>query len=37
LASSECVKFANYVYASPLYQKKYAELGIEVTVKNEHD
>jgi hypothetical protein len=28
------VKFANYVYTSPLYQKKYSALGIEVTVKS---
>jgi len=34
LSSSESVKFANYVYTSPLYQKKYAALGIKVTVKN---
>jgi hypothetical protein len=34
LKSSERVKFANYVYTSPLYQKKYSALGIEVTVKS---
>lgn len=33
LTSSEKVKFAYYVYTSTLYQKKYAALGIEVTVK----
>jgi hypothetical protein len=27
------IKFTNYVYTSPLYQIKYAALGIEVTVK----
>jgi hypothetical protein len=34
LKSSERVKFANYVYTSPLYQMKYSALGIEVTVKS---
>jgi len=34
LSSSEKVKFANYVYTSPIYQKKYAALGIKVTKKN---
>jgi len=33
LASSGKVKFANYVYTSPLYQKKYTALGIPITVK----
>lgn len=33
LASAEKVEFAIYVYISPLYQKKYAALGIEVTLK----
>jgi hypothetical protein len=34
LSSSEKVKFANYVYTSPIYKKKYAVLGIKVTMKN---
>ncbi len=33
-ASREKVRFAHYVYISPLYQKKYAALGIQVNVKN---
>jgi hypothetical protein len=34
LSSSEKVKFANYVYTSPIHQKKYAALGIKVTKNN---
>jgi hypothetical protein len=34
LTLTERVKFAIYVYTSPLYQKKYCALGIEVTVKS---
>jgi hypothetical protein len=32
--STDRVKFASYVYTSPLYQKKYCALGIEVTLKS---